>query len=234
VRVCKSRDEYFSYGGPPHTAGFWNRDTEELVLYDAEQVDRNHHRSEANTFIALYHEAFHQFIHYSAGELPPHPWFNEGHGDFFAGASVHDGKVRAIGVNPWRVNVIKYAVRTEQYVHWKDMIRYEQKQYYANPDVCYAEGWSMIYFLRTSKEVAKKPEWAKILTRYFEALKQAWADELGKLGAEGKKEDKVARMQAGLAARERAVTEAFSGIDLDEIEQAWLKFVDKLPEVEHK
>lgn len=234
VRVCKSRDEYFSYGGPPRTAGFWNRETEELVLYDAEQIDRNHQRSETNTFIALYHEAFHQFIHYSAGELPPHSWFNEGHGDFFSGATVRDGKVRAIGPNPWRVNVIKYVVMVKQHVPWKDMIRYEQQQYYANPDVCYAQGWSMIYFLRTSKEVARKPEWARILPSYFDALKVAWADELHELEAQGKKDDKASRAQAGLKARLRAVDEAFAGVDLDEIEQAWLAFVDKLERAERK
>jgi hypothetical protein len=53
------------------------------------------------------------------------------------------------------------------------MIKYEQPQYYAEDKVhiCYAQGWSMIYFLRKSEQVAKKPEWAKILPTYFEILK---------------------------------------------------------------
>ncbi len=234
VRVCKSRDEYFSYGGPPHTAGFWNEETEELVLYDAEQIDRQHNRSETNTFIALYHEAFHQFIHYSAGELPPHPWFNEGHGDYFAGATVRDGKVRNIGVNPWRVKVIKYAVMTHEYVHWKDIIHYEREQYYAKPTLCYAQGWSMIYFLRTSKDVAKHPVWSKILSRYFDALKEGWASQLAKLESLHLMSDKAARTVAGLAARQHADEVAFEGVDMDEIERAWVSFVEKLEDGEKR
>lgn len=234
VRVCKNRDEYFAYGGPPHTAGYWNKDTEELVLYDAEPIDKQRQRSDSSTLIALYHEAFHQFIHYSAGELPPHPWFNEGHGDYFSGASVGDGKVRGIGVNPWRVSLIKYALMTQQFVHWKDIVRYELAQYYANRDICYAQGWSMIYFLRTSKDVAKRPEWASILPSYFEALKKAWAEELQSIDAQGQKNDKVARARAGLLARQRAVDQAFAGVDIDEIERAWSSFVEKLEPGERK
>ena len=235
VRVCKNREEYSAYGGPPQTAGYWNKDTEELVLYDAGEIDKQRQRSgDSSTLIALYHEAFHQFIHYSAGELPPHPWFNEGHGDYFSGASVGDGKVRGIGINPWRVNPIKYAVMTQEYLHWKDIIRYELAQYYAKRDVCYPQGWSMIYFLRTSKEVAKRPEWSNILPRYFEALKRAWAAELQSIEAGGQKNDKAARVRAGLLARQHAVDQAFSGVDLDEIERAWLSFVEKLDGGERK
>ena len=142
--------------------------------------------------------------------------------------------MRSIGVNPWRVKLIKYAVMVQQYVHWKDILHYEQPQYYANPAVCYAQGWSMIYFLRTSKEVAKRPEWARILPTYFDALKTAWAEELAKIEAKGQKDDKLARAKAGLSARERALDQAFTGVDLDEIERAWLSFTEKLEEGERK
>jgi len=234
VRICKNRDEYLAYGGPPGSAGYWNDETEELVLYDAEKINRQHQRSEADTFIALYHEAFHQFIHYSAGELPPHPWFNEGHGDFFSGATVRDGKVRSIGVNPWRVPVIKAAVLMQKYVPWSEILHYDRAKYYSNPAVCYAEGWSIVYFLRTSKEVAKRPEWAGILPRYFDTLKASWAAELKQLEAQGKQDDKKMRAKAETAACERAVTVAFENVDVDELERAWLAFVAKLDDGERK
>ncbi len=82
VRICKDRDEYYRNGGPSGTAGYWNSRAEELVLYDFESGQEA--KEEART--VLFHEAFHQYIHYAAGELAPHSWFNEGYGDYFSGA----------------------------------------------------------------------------------------------------------------------------------------------------
>ena len=73
--------------GNPRSAGYWNSRTEELVLFDAEEHERGKRPDDSGTFIVLYHEAFHQYIHYSTGELPPHSWFNEGYGDYFSGAT---------------------------------------------------------------------------------------------------------------------------------------------------
>ncbi len=227
VRVCKNREEYLSYGGMAMSAGFWNSQSQELVLYDAEKVERDWKKSDADTFIVLYHEAFHQYIHYSTGELPPHSWFNEGTGDYFSGAMLKDGKMRGIGANPWRLPYIQAVIDKDLVVPFKDIIRFEQQQYYANPAVCYSEGWSIIYFLRTCKQVAAKPEWARILPTYFDVLKSAYAEELGKLD-ETKKSNENARGVAGFAARNRAVEAAFAGVDLDALEIAWRTYISGL------
>lgn len=226
VRVCKNRDEYMSYGGPPGSAGYWNWVDEELVFYDAEVVDKNHRVSDADTFIVLYHEAFHQYIHYSTGELPPHTWFNEGTGDYFSGAVIKDGKLQKIGPNPWRLQTIQRAIQDETFVPWAEMIEFEKPQYY-NPAIvhtCYAQGWSMIYFLRKSEVVEKRPEWKKILPTYFDTLKSVYGEKLAALETEGKKEDRGERDKAGLEARKRALEEAFQNVDIDELQAAWAKF----------
>ncbi len=235
VRVCKNREEYLTYGGIPGSAGYWNWKTEELVLYDAEKNVKGGGKTDADTFIVLYHEAFHQYIHYSTGELPPHSWFNEGHGDFFSGARVKDGKVRGIGPNPWRAQYIQVMVSRGNHVPWSDMVEFEQPDYY-RPDrigLCYAQGWSMIYFLRTSSVVAKKAEWAQILPTYFETLKTSWKDEVEKLDATGKKDDPKSRAKSGLAARQAACKTAFEGVDMVAIDEAWQDFVRdmELPKV---
>jgi len=230
VRICKSRDEYLSYGGPPTSAGYWNSEDEELVFYDAETQDKAHHISDANTFIALYHEAFHQYIYYSTGELPPHSWFNEGHGDYFSGATIRDGKMRSIGPNPWRVKTIQAVVKAGQHVPLRDLLSYEQPQYYANPFICYAEGWSLIYFLRKSEVVAKRTEWAQILPTYFAELKSGYAAELAKLDGSGKSKDKELRARAGLQVRKAALAKATEGVDIDELEVAWKTYVATIPE----
>jgi hypothetical protein len=231
VRVCKDRAEYLAYGGMPGSAGYWNSATEELVFYDASIKEKGKRETgDANTFIVLYHEAFHQYIHYSAGELPPHSWFNEGHGDFFSGADIVGNKVKKIGINPWRIRTIQAAIDANKSIRWKDIIEFEQPEYY-RPDrigLCYAQGWSMIYFLRTSKVVLEHPQWSKILDTYFTALKEDYASQLEMLAKQGRGEDKTARRESGAAARKYAVSRAFQGIDLDALEAEWKAYIAKL------
>lgn len=228
VRVCADRDEYMAYGGPGGSAGYWNWVTEELVLYDGTKREKGKKTDKLDTFIVLYHEAFHQYIHYSAGELSPHSWFNEGYGDFFSGALVKGGKVKKIAPNRWRVATIKKAVEQRKFTHWRDIIEYEQPQYYnpAKVGINYAQGWSMIYFLNTSKKAKRK--WSGILPVYFETLKSTWKEELAKLEAKDEAEDDEKRYEGQLAARKAAVKAAFEGVDLDEIEEEWVSFVEEL------
>lgn len=229
VRVCKDKAEYLAYGGMPGSAGYWNSSTEELVFYDTTVKERGKRATgEDDTFIVLYHEAFHQYIHYSAGELPPHSWFNEGHGDYFSGAIIKGGKYYGIGVNPWRVRRIQDAIAESKHLPWREIIRFEQPEYYRGDRIglCYAQGWSMIYFLRKSPVALKHPVWSRILGVYFDELKAEYARQLAALGVSSS--DDPRREQAGVAARKHAVDKAFDGVDIDAIESAWIDFVAKL------
>lgn len=231
VRVCRDRTEYMAYGGPPGSAGYWNWVAEELVFYDAQVKEKGKRSSgDANTFIVLYHEAFHQYIHYSAGEVPPHSWFNEGHGDYFSGADVVGSKVRKIGLNPWRFGYIKRAVNENKFVPWKDIIGFEQPEYYRSDRVglCYAQGWSMIYFLRQSPVVQKHPQWSKILDTYFNELKLDYSRNLALLETQGRKDDRAAKAAVGVASRKHALGKAFDGIDIAALEAEWASFISKL------
>jgi hypothetical protein len=192
VRICKDRDEYWAYGGPGGSAGYWNSDTEELVFYDASPAKE----PDDDTVSVLYHEAFHQYIYYSVGEVSPHSWFNEGTGDYFAGARYGSGKFT---VKPfaWRVGTIQEALRNgacsyeevkdkdgdvgfkfdrskRGYTPLKPFVRLTQRDYYRYPGISYAQGWSFIYFLREG--VPKNPKWnekwGKILDTYFDTLKR--------------------------------------------------------------
>jgi hypothetical protein len=141
--------------------------------------------------------------------------------------------MRGIGVNPWRVELIQMVITANKTVPWKDIIRYEQKEYYANAAICYAQGWSMIYFLRTAKQVAAKPEWARILPKYFDELKYAYRQELERI-PEAKRADPGPRAVAGLNARKIAVDAAFEGVDIAEIEAAWRTYTLGLPTPDRK
>ncbi len=227
VRVCADRDEYMQYGGPGGSAGYWNWVTEELVLYDGTKREKGKKTDKLDTFIVLYHEAFHQYIHYSAGQLAPHSWFNEGYGDYFSGALIKGGNVKKIEPNRWRVGTIRKAVEENRHTPWADIIGYEQPQYYnrAMVGVNYAQGWSMIYFLNTSKTVERNEQWSAILPKYFETLKSSWKQELAALEAAGKEEEQAERAAGQLKARQAALAAAFEGVDVAALEAEWREFV---------
>ena len=192
VRICGNALEYHAYGGPGGSAGYWSDDSEELVFFDmspGRAVDDD-------TLAVLYHEAFHQFVYYSVGQVAPHSWFNEGHGDYYAGSKIGDGKF-TIKPFRWRVKAVKDAMKagpielgeiaevgedakyqvprdSTGYVPLKALVRFTQGEYYSYPRICYAEGWSLVYFLR--EIVPKNPDWnakwGKILEVYFRTLKE--------------------------------------------------------------
>jgi hypothetical protein len=166
VRVCKDLEEYHRYGGPGGSAGYWSRGDEELVFYQDSSNKKDSLR-------VLYHEAFHQYIHYAVGDVAPHSWFNEGHGDYFAG---HDCVGNKFVAKPfrWRTGIIANALGQKTYVPLDKFLKYTQAEYYANPGLCYAQGWSFVYFLREveRKKITKYKKYYGLLDRYFEAIKR--------------------------------------------------------------
>ncbi len=199
MRVCASHKEYVSYGGSPSSAGYWNSFTEELVFFDAAASKK----PDDDTLAVLYHEAFHQYIYYSVGNVAPHSWFNEGHGDYYAGSRYNGGKFK-IEPFDWRKPVVKKAVADgprsfqmtkdpdsgEDVKKWSDvkgftpladLVKFSQRDYYAYPSVSYAQGWALVYFLRevVPKNEAYNKKWGKILPTYFDVLKREAAKEKG-------------------------------------------------------
>ncbi|MFQ5845295.1 MAG: hypothetical protein ACE5JG_09950, partial [Planctomycetota bacterium] len=120
-----------------------------------------------------YHEAFHQYIHYAVGDVAPHSWFNEGHGDYFAGHNYRSHKFRAAPFR-WRTGIIANAIAQKTYVPLLDFLKYTQGEYYSNPGLCYAQGWSLVYFLREveRRRIKKYKKYWGVLDRYFEAIKR--------------------------------------------------------------
>jgi hypothetical protein len=179
VRVCGDDEEYRAYGGPDGTGGYWNYRDEELVFFDHDSGTR---AVDDDTISVLYHEAFHQYVFYAAGRVSPHSWFNEGHGDYFAGARYKDGKFR-IEPFAWRLPVLDRALDVEiprgappvSWIPLDTLVRMSRKEYYRTPALAYAEGWSLVYFLRAI--VPTKPDWkakwGTILDTYFRTLREA-------------------------------------------------------------
>jgi hypothetical protein len=205
VRVCTDEAMYLNYGGPGGSAGYWSPFHEELVVYDDKKDG-----GRSNTWKTLNHEAFHQYCFYFYGNLAPHSWYNEGTGDFYSGYQY--GKNKRFQLRPfdWRVPVVQEMLRAKSYLPLKKLVRYTQGEYYGSnkdkmgPGECYAEGWSLIYFLRTAPGKARcwNPAWAKILPTYLETLVIT-----GKL--------------------DQAVDKAFADVDWDALEACWSEYLDK-------
>lgn len=229
LRVCKDQAEYFAYGGPAGSGGYWSPVAEELVFYDYQDEGQKRGSGKANSRIVLYHEAFHQYVHYAAGDLAPHSWFNEGTGDYFSGARFdRAGKVSAIGPNPWRVEAIQYFVDNDRHLSLRDLFHAAKSKYYANAQVAYAQGWSLVYFLRTSRVVAKRPDWAKIHPTYYTALKADWSARRAQLEADGVEKSSSEYAEAQQASRDAAIEAALVNVNLRELELAWTEFVHEL------
>ena len=192
VRLCKDRETYMNYGAPGGSAGYWSAWAKELVLYAG--------GAERDTHAVLNHEAFHQYIFYSCGELSPHSWFNEGYGDYYSGARITGGTAL---IKPflWRQDTLTAAIRKGEHVPLKDIIRYTQGDYYSRSDLCYSEGWSIIYFLNQGL-VGENHPWSSILPTYFRVLQET-------------------------GDRNAAVDAAFKDVDLEALEAAWAEFTTR-------
>ncbi len=208
VRVCSSADEYHKYGGPGGSAGYWNSADEELVIYDDKAGG-----GRGDTWATLNHEAFHQYIYYFFGRLAPHSWYNEGTGDFYSG---YEYRNKRFFLKPfdWREGLIQEALRRNLHQPWSAILKFTQQEYYSNsrhkddpngtPNIArnYAQGWSMVYFLRTGKKSARgwNPRWDTILDTYLRTL--VVTDDLDK-----------------------AVEVAFEGIDMADLEKCWRDYI---------
>src|SRR5262249_29738526 len=149
-RVCKDRDQYFAYGGPPGSAGYWAAEEHELVFYE----DKNR---KDDSLRVLYHEGFHQFIYYSVGDFDPHSWFNEGDGDYFFGFNYQNGKWTR-GLTSGRRALARRSKKEHKFpdlwtwLHWTQAEYYGRNKSGVSIGANYALGWDFIYFLRTTKK----------------------------------------------------------------------------------
>ncbi len=223
VKVTQDVQQYLSYGAPAGTGGYWSWPSRELVFF-CKSDDYN------LTLDVLNHEAFHQYIFYAVGQVSPHSWFNEGHGDFFAGYNLKEGKFIP-GKFAWRQKVIQSGIENNSYVPLKEFLGFSQAEYYRRggskrkgEDVGqnYAQGWSLVWFLRTTKD----PRYTGILERYFVSLKASvskWREEEEGLAA--KESRPVAELippEVNQKATDDALKAAFDGVDIDQLERDWV------------
>jgi hypothetical protein len=238
VRVCRTKEEYHHYGGAPNSGGYWHPGNEELVFFDysytMKTLDEDTKKAMGkrkltndDSLRVLYHEAFHQYIHYAIGEFSPHDWFNEGYGDYFFGAVLADttSRVQRIDPSAWRIHLAKDMCEYgEGFVPLAKLLKAERAEFY-HPQRAghyYAAAWSFVYFLKHSKEAAAHAQWSRLLDTYFTTVKGAYQERVAQLGAQA---DLNQKQVAGFEARRQALTAALADIDLAELEATWRQWV---------
>jgi hypothetical protein len=239
VRVLDTEAEYHQYGGPGGSAGYFSSDSGELVLFTKFE-DVTKAKSAEFCRSVMFHEAFHQYVHFAIGDVSPHSWFNEGHGDYFAGMVVNGTNI-TFNTFSWRVQFLKQHMRERRdLIPVRSLIRYPQREYYSNAGLKYSEGWALIYYLR---EITKDKRQKAILDTYFkhvadniEAFRKKKKESSG--GEEGKPEavpgipgikienfedrEKVEKILS------EAVDKAFEGVDLEALDKDFRAWVDSL------
>lgn len=167
VKAFANAEDFYAYSGAYGAAAYWSPRQEEIVCYkfkggkvktDTKEEKEITDKEEAInvTFKIIYHEGFHQYMHYVMGHermiyIPS--WLNEGLGDYFFGGKVV-GKKFHIGLNDWRQETIYNAVKEDKHVPLAAIFDYEQRDYYTNAGLCYAEGWAISHWLLNSKNKA--------------------------------------------------------------------------------
>ncbi|MCZ6690590.1 MAG: DUF1570 domain-containing protein [Planctomycetota bacterium] len=185
----KNKADYIAYGAPPRTGGYYSPFIRKLVLFDTGNQERN--------LTTLYHEAFHQYLHYYLERAPQ--WFNEGHGDFFGACRKKQGaKEFEIKPNLGRLRWIQSGLGEGKYQPLPRLMTMTRGELYDPKTVSmnYAQSWSFVYFLRQYQEGKYRP----LLKKYY------------------------GQLQAGRGRRD-AYNRTFGKLNMKRMEEQWKGFI---------
>ncbi len=256
VRICATQEDFNTYGQTGGgVAGYFNPRSEELVLYFPQG-------SAKMTMSVMTHECFHQYCHFLFERSAAHRWFDEGHGDYYGAFRMRG---RNLVPNPdmdlglARTPEIKKMFREGTVKPLSKHIRFNHPEWQGQGPSnvsCYAQSFSIIYFLREGargrvKRSYWKKEYGQIIPNYIltlnDGFRGAYADiredaqndldDLDADEAEGKQGDRLRErlenpwtylgLRDKLDIWEAAMEASWGLVDEDEFEQRWKDFVMK-------
>ncbi|MCB9897305.1 MAG: DUF1570 domain-containing protein [Planctomycetes bacterium] len=146
----------------------------------------------------LSHEGWHQYFHfYTVSWVRMPSWLDEGVGDyFFTAKRGEDGRYHLGAMNDYRMRRLHMAFDEGTTVPFWRMLEFEQSDYYSNPSVFYAQGWSMVQFLMQNED----PHLRQLIPKLIEDFK----------------DNKNFK---------KATDKAFKGIDLHDLDERWILWV---------
>jgi hypothetical protein len=253
VRICATEDEFHKYGGTGGgVAGWFNPGTTELVLYF------NPDQGEEFTKAVMTHEGFHQYCHFLFHEAEAHRWFDEGHGDYYGAFNLKGSKLVSDDKMPGGLDrrpeikeMLKFGTVKPLSAH----LRYDHGEWQGQGPSnvsCYAQSWSIIYFLRQGARGKVSPkywkkEYGEILPNYIRVLSEQYKialeearkekqDLLDKLKESGAPPEDILQAERFLKAERvgpqkrdeiwnAAMAESWGKIDELEFETRWKEYV---------
>jgi hypothetical protein len=179
VRICATQDDFNTYGNTgAGVAGYFNPGSEELVLYFPQG-------SADMTMSVMTHEGFHQYCHFLFNRAAAHRWFDEGHGDYYGawkmrGKTLVPNEDMKGGLS--RTPEIKKMIKEGTVAPLSKHIRFNHPEWQGQGPSnvsCYAQSFSIIYFLREGargKVSSKywKKEYADIIPNYIKYLNEGF------------------------------------------------------------
>lgn len=172
IRVFGTAEEYQAY--VPReiewSSGVWMPEKKELVIKPTEWGGSKEQRE--MTLHITSHEAFHQYLFYSYPSSHPAMWFNEGHADFFGAAKMENRKLE-IGENESRARLLDTLILGSE-PDLRALLAMDRDAFYGGGETGrsehYALAWAVVYYLRKECEFDTSSPYARVLSRYAEAL----------------------------------------------------------------
>lgn len=255
VRVCATLSDFSTYSGMgAGVAGYFSSDTEELVLYfDPDS-------GEDLTLSVMTHEGFHQYCHFLFDRSKAHRWFDEGSGDYYGAFKLSGSKLKPnedMKGGLARVPQIKEMLKNKTHKPLSKHIRFSHQEWQTQGPTnvsCYAQSFSIIYFLREGARgrVSKKywkDEYADIIPNYIRVLHEGYQEVYEEQRTEIQEQidlleeagedvpdyllERLKRPSADQRQKEeiwtKSMAESWGKIDESEFEQRWIDFVlDKM------
>jgi len=172
VKVFANREDYLNYVGEDlkWSGGVWMPSKQELVVsppgWDADKKQKTD-----SVLKVLYHEAFHQYLHYACQGTENSTWYNEGHAQLFEGAVIKGSRLTVME-NDYKASQLKKTIEASNGTI-KNVIHLTPSQFYSENqrDAAYSVSWALVYYLR-KYAMHKKNKFKDILPKYREELKR--------------------------------------------------------------
>lgn len=171
IRMFETEEGYERYvGADTGTSAMWLASKGELVIRPPRAGRRRDEREE--TLRRVYHEAFHQYVHYAFDHIAPSAWYNEGHAELMACAQIKRDGVR-IEEDRDRAEILKERAKDDA-LDVQALLGLSYEQFY-DPDPFvrewhYTLAWGLIYYLRKGAPASNPPKYTGILDAYADSL----------------------------------------------------------------
>jgi hypothetical protein len=201
VYLFADRREFLQAGSPPGTTAYYSPSQKCLVGYCTKGY-----------MAYMAHEGMHQFVDMTTKRFEAIPmWFHEGMADCIGNHVVRDKRLYMCVADGFlaqgRLWTIRAALKAGKAYSLDELTHLSRSEFMGDAGLCYAQSWSFCHFLMSYPK----------------------ADEPQKQIPNGKYRKRLAiyyeLMQGGLMKHDEAFARAFAGLDLNELEKEWKKYV---------